>query len=182
MRRTLQTTEQSLGWLMERGVPAVVRAEFQETTIKPCDVGSPISQISQEWPQFDWSEIDPVYPSKEGFYEYSQEALTKRGIAARRWLRDRPEKAIAVVSHAGFLRVGLCQKKFDNADFRVFDFEEGEEHGKFGPQLVEWEMTDSRGGGLGKSPKGAFGWEINGFKTMPNKTPECTEPRSEEGA
>lgn len=54
---------------------------------------------------------------------------------------------IAVVSHSGFLRVGITHGKiFENADYRIFEFGENFE-------LKEWELTESKGGGLGKSWK-----------------------------
>jgi broad specificity phosphatase PhoE len=172
MQRTLQTADQALGWLMKRGVPAIVKAEWQETTVNKCDIGRPIPEVSAEWPQFDWSEIDPKFPAKDGLYEFSQAALIKRGIFARRWLKARPEKVIAVVSHAGFLRTGICNRKFDNADFRVFEFEEGEEKESEGPRLIESELTAQKGGGMGRSPDGYFGWEVNDFKYMPENMRE----------
>lgn len=139
---------------MERGVPVILRAEWQENSAKPCDTGSSIEFMAKEWPQFDWSTVDPKYPTKTGLYEYSNSGLTKRGIAARSWLRDRPEKVIAVVSHSGFLRAGVCSCLYENADFRIFDFEEGDEHKDTPGELVEWEVTEKKGGGLGKSPLG----------------------------
>jgi broad specificity phosphatase PhoE len=154
MRRTLQTAQQGLGWLMERGVPVVLGPEWQENSDKPCDTGTDIPTMAKEWPQFDWSVVDPQYPSKTGLYEFSRRGLRERGIAARKWLRNRQEKVIAVVSHSGFLRVGVTYKKYDNADFRIFDFAEGDK--EIGGKLVEWEMTDLNGGGLGKSPPGYF--------------------------
>lgn len=80
--------------------------------------------------------------------------MTERGIAARKWLKKRPEKVIAVVSHSGFLRVGVSYRGFQNADFRIFEFEESTKHDDIGGKLVEWEFTEKNGGGLGKSPKG----------------------------
>ncbi|KAH6663453.1 histidine phosphatase superfamily [Halenospora varia] len=164
MQRTLQTTEKALGWLIERGVPVIALAELQETTTNNIDIGRPIPELKKEWPLFDWSSIDPVFPAKEGIYEFSQEALLKRGEAARKWLRNRPEKVIAVVGHAGFLRIGLCHRKFGNADYRIFEFKDDSE-GKY--ELVEWESTEMGGGGMGNSQKGVFGWELHDFKYMP---------------
>lgn len=66
--------------------------------------------------------------------------MTKRGIAARTFLRNRPEKVIAVVSHAGFLRTSLCSRRFENADYRIFNF--GEEEEADIPALIEWELTE----------------------------------------
>ncbi|PMD51838.1 phosphoglycerate mutase-like protein [Hyaloscypha bicolor E] len=154
MRRTLQTAQQGLGWLMERGVPVILRAEWQENSDKPCDTGTDISVMEKEWHQFDWLSVDPEYPTKTGLYAFSKEGLTQRGIAARKWLRDRPEKVIAVVSHSGFLRVGVSYRQYANADCRIFDFSKGDE--EIGGKLIEWELTEKKGGGLGKSPKGVF--------------------------
>ena len=114
--------------------------------------------------------MDPVFPAKEGLYEFSQEALTQRGMVARKWLRERKEMVVAVVGHDGFMRLGICQRKFGNADFRIFEFE-----GK-GLGLVEWELTEQAGGGLGTCPKGTFGWLPNDFKYMPKKPAALTEP------
>ncbi|CZS94528.1 uncharacterized protein RAG0_04475 [Rhynchosporium agropyri] len=157
MRRTLQTAQQGLGWLMKRGVPVILKAEFQENSAKPCDTGSSISEMAKEWPQFDWSTVDPKFPTNDGIYECTREGLTARGKAARNFLRNRPEKVIAVVSHAGFLRTSVCSRRFENADFRIFDF--GKEEEADIPALVEWELTETKGGGLGKSEKGVF--ELN---------------------
>jgi broad specificity phosphatase PhoE len=120
----------------------------------PCDTGSEISTMQKEWPQFDWSTVDPMYPAKTGLYEFSRTGLIQRGIACRKWLRERPEKVIAVVSHSGFLRVGVSYRLYENADFRIFDFGEGDE--EIGGRLVEWELTEQQGGGLGKSLKGVY--------------------------
>ncbi len=120
----------------------------------PCDTGSEISKMQEEWPQFNWSTVDPAYPSKTGLFEFSKTGLTQRGIACRMWLRNRPENVIAVVSHSGFLGVGVSYRRYGNADFRIFDFADGDE--EIGGKLIEWELTEQKGGGLGKSPKGVY--------------------------
>ena len=139
---------------MQKGVPVILRAEWQENSAKPCDTGTAISEMEKEWPQFDWSTVDPKYPSKTGLYEFSRRGLMQRGIEAKKWLRGRPEKVIAVVSHSGFLRVGVSHRMYENADYRIFEFGEGDE--KIGGRLIEWEETESKGGGLGKSRKGVY--------------------------
>lgn len=132
----------------------MLRAEWQENSAKPCDTGLPILEASKEFPEFDWSSVDPLYPSKTGLYEFTRQGLKRRGIEAKKWLKARPEKVIAVVSHSGFLRVGISSTRYENADFRIFDFAEGE--GEDGLELVEWDITEKKGGGLGKSDKGHF--------------------------
>lgn len=164
LRRTLQTATQGLGWLIDRGVPVQLRAEWQENSAKPCDTGTAPSKMKDEWAMYDWSSVDPVFPSKTGLYEFTEEALINRGVAARRWLRNRPEKVIAVVSHAGFLRVGVSYRRYENADYRIFDFTEGDE--ELGGGLVEREETASRGGGMGKSDKGVFGFNDDDRKNI----------------
>lgn len=176
MRRTLQTAEASLGWLMKRGVPAIARAEWQENTVNNIDIGRPVSELMKEFPDFDFSAVDSVFPKKEGLYEFSLEGLTERGVRARKWLRERKEKVIAVVSHDGFMRVGVSQRKYGNTDFRIFAFEENGEGGD-GLKLVEWEETEKNGGGLGTCPKGTFGWLPNDFKYMPKPPPEEVQAR-----
>ncbi|EDO02325.1 hypothetical protein SS1G_04801 [Sclerotinia sclerotiorum 1980 UF-70] len=161
MRRTLQTAQQGLGWLMKRGVPVILRPEWQENSDKPCDTGTPIELMEKEWPQFDWSGVDPLFPAKSGLYEFSKKALTERGIAARKWLQQRPEKVIAVVSHSAFLRTCISYRHYANADYRIFDF--ADEDGQGNAELVEQEVTQSRGGGLGKSPKGVFGMTVDDY-------------------
>lgn len=133
---------------MEKGVPVIVRAEWQETTDKPCDTGSAVDVMANEpaWCHFDWSSCDPSYIKNTGLHAYSREAIAQRGEVAMQWLRGRSEKIIAVVSHSGFLRSGVSGKSYENADYRVFEF--GKEDGK----LVESEETEKKGGGLGKSP------------------------------
>lgn len=160
---------------MSRGVKAIALAELQETTTNPIDVGHSIPEMTSEWPQFDWSMTDPVFPAKTGLYEFSAEALLRRGSAVRKWLRDRPEKVIAVVSHGGFIRIGLCQRKIGVADFRVFEYGSVEDNLRF----VEWELTESAGGGMGNSPSGVFGWEVNDFKYMPENKEKTQEELEE---
>ena len=54
-----------------------------------------------------------------------------------------------MVSHSGFLRVGVSHRHYANADYRVFEFAEG-----LGDELVEWQFTEENGGGMGNSRKG----------------------------
>lgn len=84
MRRTLQTAVQGLGWLMERGVPVILRPEWQENSAKPCDTGTDIEAMKKEWPQFDWDAVDKTYPAKTGLYEHSRVSFSFREII-RRW-------------------------------------------------------------------------------------------------
>ena len=104
--------------------------------------------LEASFPDFSFDTVDPIYPAKVGRYASRREAVLRRGADCRAWLRARPEKVIAVVSHSGFLRVGVCRCSFANADYRLFDFAADSD------ALVEWDLTRHNGGGMGRSRKG----------------------------
>ncbi|KAL1624932.1 hypothetical protein SLS54_003656 [Diplodia seriata] len=158
MRRTLQTALLGLDWLVnEKGVPLRPDAGWQENSDMPCDTGSPVSVLEKEFPSVDFNGVDPTYPEKvepvgTNPYAFSRRAVVARGQSCLAWLHDRPEKVVIVVTHSGFLRCAISQRRYANADYRVFDFEEGPENGEY--RLKEWESTESTGGGMGKSERG----------------------------
>jgi len=166
MQRTLQTASLALSPLISSGTPVILSAHFQENSDKPCDTGTAIDDMKQLWSQYDWSQVDSIFPSKIGIYRFTKQGVTARAIAARNWLRNRPEKVIAVVSHSGFLRVGVSHRFYANADFRIFEFGEGA--GEVGGRLVEWKETEGEepedkrettAGGMRNSMWGVPGWE-----------------------
>ncbi|KAI1760355.1 phosphoglycerate mutase-like protein [Hypoxylon sp. FL1150] len=127
LRRTLQTVHYSLQWLRDRGVPVEVRAEWQETSSNPCDIGDDPSVLQKEWPELDFSSLDPIYPQKIGLYESSEAAYRKRASFARRWLFKRPEKCIVVVTHSGFLKRTVQGPKYKNVEYRTYELVEDSE-------------------------------------------------------
>jgi broad specificity phosphatase PhoE len=128
-------------------VPVQPRGEWQENSIAACDTGTSIKYLTEEYPQFDFNTVCPEWPAKTGLYAFTEEAIARRGRECRAWLKARPEKVIAVVSHSAFLRVGISHYKWANADYRIFEFADD------GDQLVQWQLTEKRGGGMGRSPK-----------------------------
>ncbi|KAJ2903832.1 hypothetical protein MKZ38_009308 [Zalerion maritima] len=149
LTRTLQTTDIALGWLIKsKNVPVLLKPEWQETTDKPCDKGRPVADVKDDWPQFDFSTVlsDKYYPSKEGPYVYTQDALMARIAKCLKFLQRRNEKVVCVVSHSGFMR-RLSRRKYGNADFRVFEFNEDNE-------FVERDIGKAKNGtgGRGLSP------------------------------
>lgn len=143
-----------------------------ENSDEPCDTGTPIATISKDFPSFDFSTVSPEYPSKEGRWAFSDAAIVQRGLDCRQWLMSRPEKVIAVVTHSGFLRRGVSHASYANADYRVFDFADGASD-----KLLEWESTDHRGGGMGKSEKGKAGVRAPCFPKRQRKE----KPEAERG-
>ncbi|KAF2474829.1 phosphoglycerate mutase-like protein [Lindgomyces ingoldianus] len=173
MRRTLETAVLGLGWLIdEKKIKVLPDAGWQENSDKPCDTGSSIATMAFEFPQFDFSKVDPLYPDKTTSvsinpYAFTGKAVLARGQACLQALYSRPEKVIAVVSHSGFLRTAISNRRFFNADWRIFDFDEDaliesrqkclgvDGQGLF--RLKEWGETEEKGGGMSRSEKGIFG-------------------------
>ncbi|KAJ3571191.1 hypothetical protein NPX13_g5469 [Xylaria arbuscula] len=154
MRRTMQTALDTVDWLIEKGVKIQADALWQENSAKPCDVGTAVSSLTDEFPSIDYSTVDPVWPDKTSpagrQYHYTKSAVVARGQAALQKLYERPEKVIVVVSHSGFLRLGVTGCWFFNADYRVFDFAAMASPGS--PyQLEQHASTKENGGGLGRS-------------------------------
>ncbi|KAI8935718.1 hypothetical protein NX059_007239 [Plenodomus lindquistii] len=161
-RRTLETATIGLDWLIKKGVPVTPSALWQENSSKPCDTGSPLKVISSEFPQYDFSHVDPTFPDKttnlsSNPYAFTQHAILARGQTALKELYSRPEKVIAVVSHSGFLRTAVANRMFFNADWRVFTFDEQESAKQGRLVLKEGEETEKKGGGMGRSEVGVFG-------------------------
>ncbi|KAI1213875.1 phosphoglycerate mutase-like protein [Annulohypoxylon truncatum] len=117
LKRTLETVKYGFQWLRNRGVRVEVRAEWQETTDNPCDIGTHPELIKSQWPDIDFSKLDPVYPQKTGLYENSEEAFQRRGAFAKEWLYNRPEKCVIVVTHSGFIRRLVTGPKYKNLEY-----------------------------------------------------------------
>ena len=124
-----------------------------ENSDSPCDTGSDLKTIATEFPELDFSNVDPVFPEKslETPYAFTRSANLARGQACLARLHERPDKVIAVVSHSGFLRTAISKRRYANADYRIFTLRKS----KSGHlSLVEDNSTARRGGGMGMSEKG----------------------------
>jgi len=69
-----------------------------------CDGRRSITEIAEEFPNFDFSEI---VHDKDEFYtdeRESDEHCCERAVKFLEWLNSRPEKCICVVTHSSFLR------------------------------------------------------------------------------
>ncbi|KAH7324430.1 histidine phosphatase superfamily [Stachybotrys elegans] len=151
MRRTLQTACLSLDWLIERGAKIEANADWQETSAKPCDTGSPAEAMAKEFPQVDFSSLDKVWPDKTSpqgqRYAYTKQAILGRGRLGISDLVNRSEDVIFVVSHSGFMRVGVVGWWFFNSDYRIFTFAEGTDE----PLKRLHQSDETIKGGLGLS-------------------------------
>ncbi|KAI1770638.1 phosphoglycerate mutase-like protein [Hypoxylon cercidicola] len=154
LRRTIQTAFRSVDWLMEKGIKVEADACWQENSAKPCDTGSPVDALKEEFPTVDFSKVDPVFPDKTSpaasQYHFTKKAILMRAQIALEKLYNRPEKVIIVVSHSAFLRLAVSGYSYFNADYRIFDFAPMAEPGDY-YRLQQHESTMKKGGGLGRS-------------------------------
>lgn len=108
--------------------------ELQETSDLPCDIGSDRDEIRREFKTYrlDLSQVTDDWTSKKGRWAPTPEATEDRCRVARKWLRDRPESNIVVLTHGGVLHY-LSEdwegsNKFDgggwlNTEFRSYTFD-----------------------------------------------------------
>ncbi|KAI1811631.1 phosphoglycerate mutase-like protein [Poronia punctata] len=134
LTRTLQTVQHSLGWLLDSGVPVDVRAEWQEDTANPCDVGAERAELEKIWAGFNFSQLDPIYPQKTGLYGPAEETIRQRAAFARQWLSEQPDKCIVVVTHSGFLKRVVQEPRYRNVEYRAYKI------GRNGSGEVEFEQ------------------------------------------
>ena len=77
--------------------------------------------------------------------------MLQRAQTCLKELHSRHEKVVAVVTHAGFLRTAVTNKRFENADYRVFEFADSTD-GIMRLRLVEGLKQDK--GMMGRSEGG----------------------------
>ncbi|KAF1845013.1 phosphoglycerate mutase-like protein [Cucurbitaria berberidis CBS 394.84] len=118
LRRTIQTAALSLGPALSRqDVPFVLLPSLQEVSATGCDTGMADSAedvkrllpelFAQDELDFDYNKIDASavtegWNSKQGYWAYQKEAISKRAADLRNWFFQRPEEQIVVVTHGAF--------------------------------------------------------------------------------
>jgi hypothetical protein len=86
---------------------------IQECSNRPCDTGSPLSILREEFPDIEF--LDELFPediwprdrsvqlSKAGtIYDDRPDRLLERAIRFRKWLRDIEDVEIVIITHAAF--------------------------------------------------------------------------------
>ena len=106
LKRTVYTAVEAFGHVInKRQSPVVALPELQETSDMPCDTGSDPQDLAKEFSGMavDLTRVEAGWNSKKGRWAANSAAIEDRCKVARRWLRDRPEKDIVVVTHGGLL-------------------------------------------------------------------------------
>ena len=104
MRRTLLTTLLAFGPELARGLKIVALPDAQEAKDVPSDTGSPPSILMEEFgDRIDYSKLSDDWHVKTGHNAVDHVSLLARARALRRWLREREEKEIVLVTHGHFV-------------------------------------------------------------------------------
>lgn len=133
LRRCLQTS------LLAFNRSPLPHPGFQENSAKPCDTGTSLSVLNQEFHGLDFGLLSDGWDSKQGEWSPDEVSLAVRAAKMRKWLRDRPENDIIVVTHGGDFPgfVGLIVgfllylvqeiRGFKNAECRTYTFADCDE-------------------------------------------------------
>ncbi|KAJ4129115.1 hypothetical protein NW768_007646 [Fusarium equiseti] len=105
LQRTIQTALLAFPSKLEGGMQILALAEVQEASELICDTGSPLPDIRAKFNGLpvDFSLVEPDWHVKQGKWAPIAACLLERAKLARRWLSERPESEIVVISHGCFL-------------------------------------------------------------------------------
>ncbi|KAL8715850.1 MAG: hypothetical protein Q9220_000517 [cf. Caloplaca sp. 1 TL-2023] len=126
-----------------KNLPLIALPEIQETSNLPCDTGSNVSILKEEFKDkpVDLSLLTADWDSKQGKWAPERKAIEQRCREARKWLKARQETAIVVVTHGGLLHyltedwtgaakfqeIALQGTGWENTEFRSFHFVDGDD-------------------------------------------------------
>lgn len=104
MRRTLQTCLLTFAPCVDRGLKILAQPYAQEITANPSDIGSDVAVLEREFSraQVDLSGVFEGWNSKTGEVGTEVAAIVARAKKVTRWLRDREEEEVVLVSHGNF--------------------------------------------------------------------------------
>ncbi|KAL9603854.1 MAG: hypothetical protein Q9219_000963 [cf. Caloplaca sp. 3 TL-2023] len=138
LRRTIQTALLAFEPDVLRGIECIALPEIQETSDLPCDTGSHLDTLKEDFKNRPIS-LDLVpedWNSKQGKWAGNQDAIQMRCREARNWLKARDEQVIVVVTHGGLLHYltedWTGSEKYvgtgwANTEFRSYRFVDGDD-------------------------------------------------------
>ncbi|RBR21966.1 uncharacterized protein FIESC28_04679 [Fusarium coffeatum] len=105
LRRTIQTALLAFPSKLEDGMQVLALPEVQEASELICDTGSPLPDIKANFDGLpvDFSLVEPDWCIKQGKWAPIAACLLERAALARRWLSERAEAEVVVISHGCFL-------------------------------------------------------------------------------
>lgn len=105
LRRTLQTALIGFEPETQSGLTITALPEAQEISDFGADTGSDLKVLRKEMEgkPVDLSLVTEEWNSKRGKWGRATEAVDARADEVRRYLKERPEKEVVLVSHLGFL-------------------------------------------------------------------------------
>jgi len=109
----------------------------EEASDDPCDTGSPVEVLKKEFPDIVlFDHVEHGRYLHEGEYAVDPKALNARAAKLRRFIRDRDEKEVVLVTHGFFAHylTGDVNEKgeqttgwWQETELRTFDFVDGGE-------------------------------------------------------
>lgn len=102
LRRALETCQLSFAPCVERGLVIVAVPHAEEVSDTPSDTGSAKEVLTKEFGEVDFNFLKEEWYLRQGEFRVDAEAVNARAKKLRRWIQQRPEKEIALVSHGFF--------------------------------------------------------------------------------
>ncbi|KAM0204748.1 hypothetical protein ACHAQI_009922 [Fusarium lateritium] len=115
LRRTLQTALLAFPSKLEGGLQVLALPEMQEASNLICDTGRDLADVKADFEQLpvNFDVVETGWHIKEDKWAPVASSLLKRAQVARKWLSERPEAEIVVITHA---------TDWTNAEVRSFTF------------------------------------------------------------
>lgn len=102
LRICRQTCQLSFAPCTERGLVIVAIPHAEEVSTTPSDTGSPVDVLREEFGEIDFNFLKEQWYLREGEFINEPKAVNARAKKLRKWIKQRPEKEIALVSHGFF--------------------------------------------------------------------------------
>ncbi|EME41994.1 hypothetical protein DOTSEDRAFT_72932 [Dothistroma septosporum NZE10] len=138
LRRAIQTCQLSFAPCVERGLVIIALPTAEEVSEAPSDTGSPVEDLIEEFgsEKVDFDHLKHGWYKHEGEFATDAKACNARALKLRKWIKARPEREVALVSHGFFnhFTTGEVDDKgeqttpwWNEAELRTYQFRDGDE-------------------------------------------------------